>query len=86
MNDTSEKVAALVAATHRRMTPEQRMQAASALFDAARAIVESSLPTELSLRERRMAVVKRLYGSDLSLKAMTAFADWPARQAARGAR
>lgn len=56
MNDTSPKVAAMVAERHRRMTPEERMQAASAMFDTARTIVESSLPATLSRKERRLAL------------------------------
>lgn len=77
MNDTSAKVAAMVAERHRRMTPEERMNIASTMFDTARAIVESSLPPTLTRRERRLALAKRLYGDELPQAALIAFAEWP---------
>ena len=76
MNDTSEKVAALVAERHRQMTPEMRMRIASQMFDTARAIVESSLPADLSPHDRRLALIERLYGDELPLKAKLAFAEY----------
>lgn len=76
MNDTSEKMAALVAERHRKMSPEMRMRIASQMFDTARAIVESSLPPNLSLQERRLALIERLYGDELPLKAKLAFAQY----------
>lgn len=77
MNDTSAKVAALVAERHRRMTPEERVSIASAMFDTARAIVESSLPPNLTRRERRLALAERMYGKELPRAALVAFAEWP---------
>ena len=77
MNDTSPEVAALVAERHRQMTPEERMRIASSMFDTARGIVESSLPPNLSRRERRLAYAKRMYGSELPEAALIAFAEWP---------
>lgn len=77
MNDTSRKVAAMVAERHRQMTPDERMRIASSMFDTARAIVESSLSPDLSRRERRLAYVKRMYGDELPEAALIAFADWP---------
>jgi hypothetical protein len=77
MDDTSAKVAAIVAARHRQMTPEERMGIASAMFDTARAIVESSLPPYLSRRERRLALAERMYGDELPRAALIAFAEWP---------
>jgi hypothetical protein len=77
MNDTSQKVAAMVAEYYRKMTPEERMKIASAMFDTARAIVESSLPPNLSRRERRLAYAKRMYGNELPEAAYIAFAEWP---------
>jgi hypothetical protein len=76
MNDTSPEVAALVAERHRRMTPEERMKIASSMFDTARSIVESSLPANLSRRERRLAYAKRMYGNELPEAALIAFAEW----------
>jgi len=77
MNDTSPEIAAMVAEHHRRMTPEERIRIASAMFDAARAIVESSLPAHLTRRERRLAYARRMYGNELPQAALIAFADWP---------
>jgi len=74
MNDTSEKMAAMVAERHRQMTPEMRMRIASQMFDTARAIVESSLPAHLSQQERRFALIERLYKDELPLKAKLVFA------------
>lgn len=77
MNDTSPKIAAMVAEHYRQMTPEQRMRIASSMFDTARAIVESSLPPNLSRRERRLAYARRMYGNELPEAALVAFAEWP---------
>jgi hypothetical protein len=77
MNDTSPKVAAMVAEHYRKMTPEERMRIASSMFDTARAIVESSLPSNLSRRERRLAYAKRMYGNELPESALIAYAEWP---------
>jgi hypothetical protein len=77
MNDTLPKVAAMVAERHRQMTPDERMRIASSMFDTARAIVESSLPANLSRRERRLAFAKRMYGDELPEAALIAFAEWP---------
>ena len=67
----------MVAERHRQMTPEERMRIASAMFDTARAIVESSLPPNLSRREHRLAYARRMYGSELPDAALVAFAEWP---------
>ena len=75
MNDTSAKVAAIVAERHRRMTPEERVNIASTMFDTARAIVESSLPPGLTRRERRLALAERIYGKELPRAALIAFAE-----------
>ncbi|HEY2981462.1 MAG TPA: hypothetical protein VGJ22_09800 [Anaerolineales bacterium] len=53
------------------------MRIASSMFDTARSIVESSLPSHLSRRERRLAYAKRMYGSELPEAALIAFAEWP---------
>ena len=77
MSDTLPAVAALVTERHRRMTESERVQIASALFDTARAIVESSLPPGLSRREQRLALARRFYRDELPEAALAAFADWP---------
>lgn len=53
------------------------MRIASSMFDTARAIVESSLPPNLSRRERRLAYARRMYGDELPEAALIAFAEWP---------
>lgn len=62
MNDTSTDVADRARQHHQRLTPEQRWQIASDMFEVARRIVESSLPAGLTAREKRRAVIARLYG------------------------
>lgn len=56
MNDTDPKVAAMVSAHYAPMTPIERLEIASSMYDTARAIVESSLPQNLSREERRYQV------------------------------
>lgn len=74
MNDTSAAVAALVAERHRAMGPDERVRAAAASFEVARAIVESSLPTGLSREARRLAVARRFYAGELPEAALLAHA------------
>ena len=76
MNDTSSEMEAIVTERYRRMSPDERMKIASAMFETARAIVESSLPPNLDGRERRLAFARRLYGGELPEAALHAFADW----------
>jgi hypothetical protein len=80
MNDTSPEIAAMVAERHRQMTPDERIRIVSSMFDTARAIVESSLPSDLSRRERRLAYARRMYGNELPEAALIAFAEWPENQ------
>ena len=77
MNDTAPKIAVMVAEHYRKKTPEERMRIASSMFDTARAVVESSLPLNLSRRERRLAYAKRMYGNELPEAALVAYAEWP---------
>ena len=79
MNDTPPSVARTVVERHRAMSPSQRLQAASSLFDTARAIVESSLPDGLSREERRLMVARRLYGTELPSAALKAHAEYMER-------
>ena len=77
MNDTSAKVEALVNDRYKRMTPDERVRIAASMFDTARAIVLSSLPADLSRRERRLALARRLYAGELPDAAFVAYAEWP---------
>jgi hypothetical protein len=56
------------------MTPAERCQIASAMYDEARAIVASSLPAQLTGRERRLALAVRMHGKELPPAALEAFA------------
>jgi len=76
LNDTSPEMDKIVAERYKLMTPERRMRMASSMFETARAIIESSLPLNLTRRERRLAFAKRLYAGELPDAALQAFADW----------
>ncbi len=75
MNDTSREMESIVTERYRRMSPHERMKIASSMFETARAIVESSLPPDLTHRERRLAFAKRMYGDELPEAALQAYAD-----------
>ena len=83
MIDTSDTVARLVAERHASMTAEERMRIAAAMFETARAIIESSLPAGLTLEQRRYAVAKRLYGEELPEAALLAHASYADGQSRR---
>lgn len=74
MNDTSDKVAAMVRARHEAMTVEERLRITSQMFETARQFVEASLPSHLSHYERRLAYIKRMYGNELPEAAQHAYA------------
>jgi hypothetical protein len=77
MNDTSDEAAKIVSERYRSMTPEERWLAASSLYQTAREIIQSSLPSGLSVEERRLAIVKRLYQGELPEEALLAHARYP---------
>ena len=60
----------------RQMSPDQRIRIASSMFETAREIVESSLPSNLTGKERRLAWARRLYTGELPEKALLALAEW----------
>ena len=76
MTDTSPKVARIIDDWHSQLSGEQRMAIAAQMFDTARTIVLSSLSSELSPRERRLELIKRLYGEELPAAAQNAYADY----------
>ena len=78
MNDTSGEMERMVTERYRRMTPDQRIRIASSMFETARAIVESSLPSNLTRRDRRLALARRLYAGEMPEAALLAFAEWGA--------
>jgi hypothetical protein len=73
MNDTSNAVARLVAQRYASMAPEERMRIAAAMYETARAIVASSLPSGLTPEQKRYAIAKRLYGDELPEAALIAY-------------
>jgi len=76
MNDTSPEFEAMIDERYRRMTPDARVRIAASMYDTARAIVLSSLPPELSRREKRLAFARRFYEGELPEAAMIAYAEW----------
>jgi hypothetical protein len=60
------------------MTPDQRIRIASSMFETARKIVDSSLPPNVTRKERRLAFARRLYAGELPEAALQAFAEWTA--------
>lgn len=78
MNDTSPEMEKMVTERYRDMSPDQRMRIASSMFETARALVESSLPSNLTRRDRRLAFARRLYAGEMPEAAFLAFAEWDA--------
>ena len=74
MSDTSDAISKLVSERYRAMTPAERLFAASSLFETARAIIQSSLPSDLTTEEQRLAVARRLYNNELPEVALIAHA------------
>jgi hypothetical protein len=74
MSDTSDTVARLVSQRYAAMTPEERMRVAASLYETARAIIESSLPNDLTREQKRYATAKRFYGDELAEAALVAYA------------
>jgi hypothetical protein len=74
--DTSPDIERMVAARYSAMSPFERITIAASMRQTAIAIIESSLPTDLTREQRRYAIVKRLYGSELSEAALLAHANY----------
>ncbi len=74
MSDTSPEFQRMVDDRYRAMSPAERVQLASQMYDTARLIVESSLPPGLSHVERRLAIARRFYGEDLPEEMLQAYA------------
>jgi hypothetical protein len=77
MNDTSDHVARLVAERLAAMTPAERLQIASSMYETARSIIAASLPQSLTREQRRYAIAKRFYGNELPEAALIAHANHP---------
>ena len=66
MKDTTPEFERFVAAQYRRLTPAERVRICTEMFDAARVLVQSSLPPGLSDRERKRRITERFYGAELA--------------------
>jgi hypothetical protein len=70
MNDTSDDMARRVCEHYRSMTPVERCLVAASMYDTARALIQSSLPANLTVEQRRLAVAQRMYGDELPERAL----------------
>jgi hypothetical protein len=86
MNDTSDAISKIVLERYRSMTPAERWLAASSLFETARSIIQSSLPSSLTDEQRRLAIVQRLYTGELPEEALVAHANYVAAKGTLGIR
>ena len=75
MNDTDPKIAAMVDAHYRALSPLARMAIAAEMYDSARQLIEASLPPGLSQYERRLAYIRRMYGGELPEAVLLDFAE-----------
>lgn len=66
MRDTTPDFQRFVDAQYARLTSGERVRLCTVMFDAARALVESSLPEGLSEYERKRQLTERFYGSDFA--------------------
>ena len=62
MRDTTPDFQRFVDAQYQRLTPGERVRLCTEMFDAARVLVESSLPPGLSQYERKRRITERFYG------------------------
>ena len=66
MDDTSAEVRAVHAAALSRMSPGERLVAATGMHAAARAMVLASMPRGMSPEEVIYVLLQRMYGDELS--------------------
>ena len=66
MRDTSTEFQRFVDEQYRRLTPGERVRLCTEMFDAARSLVESSLPRELCGFERKRRITERFYGPEFA--------------------
>lgn len=66
MRDTTPEFQRFVDAQYQRLSPGERVRLCTELFDAARILVESSLPANLSEYERKRRITERFYGLDFA--------------------
>lgn len=66
MRDTTSEFQRFVDAQYRRLTPGERVRLCTEMFDAARSLVESALPADLSEYERKRRITERFYGAEFA--------------------
>ncbi|HNF14669.1 MAG TPA: hypothetical protein PK453_13445 [Leptospiraceae bacterium] len=66
MNDTSPEIEQMLQERYMKMTGEERVMIATSMYDTAREIVLSSLPPNLTEKEKRVQLFLRFYGNDFS--------------------
>ena len=66
MRDTAPEFQQFVDAQYRRLSPDERLRLCTEMFDAARAIVESTLPPGLPEYERKRRITERFYGREFA--------------------
>lgn len=66
MRDTTPEFERFVAEQYRRLTAAERVRLCTEMFDAARVLVESSLPADLSDHERKRRITERFYGAEFA--------------------
>ena len=66
MSDTPPEFQKFVDEQYRRLTPGERVTLCTEMFDAARTLVESSLPPGLSEYERNRRITERFYGAEFA--------------------
>lgn len=69
MRDTTPEFERLYEARLMALTPAERMEMCSSMFETARALAEASLPPGLEPTERRRRLCEHFYGKDLAEKA-----------------
>ena len=66
MRDTTPEFQRFVDAQYQSLTPGERVRLCTEMFDAARTLVESTLPPDLSEYERRRRITERFYGAEFA--------------------
>ncbi len=66
MNDTDPDIEQMLFERYMKMTGEERVMIAASMYDTAREIVLSSLPPNLTEKEKRVQLFLRFYGHEFS--------------------
>src|SRR5687767_10761030 len=72
MRDIAPEFQQFVDAQYRALAPAERVRLCTEMFDAARALVEASLPPGLSDYERKRRITERFYGREFAVRVFPA--------------